>query len=199
MAATVRETAWTTSGASAPGTARQIRPDPMWQYGFDVDADGHLHVAVGEFGPPRDGAARGTIRVGRSVDGGRTWSVASLPGAGKVDGRRQSSLRPNLVAGPGYVLVTMRLLDDVGTGATMGTAFATSADGGVTWSRPEPASDVRWRPSDLDGVVNGVGLRERAERTADGDVVWAFGDGRLARGRYAGRTAIFAVRFGLGP
>lgn len=199
MAATVRETAWTTSGASAPGSAGQIRPDPMWQYGFDVDADGHLHVAVGGFGPPRDGVARGTIRVGRSVDGGRTWSVATLPGAGKVDGRRQSSLRPNLVAGQGYVLVTLRLLDDVNTGATMGTAFAASFDGGITWSRPEPVNDVRWRPSDLNGVVNGVGLRERAERTADGDIVWAFGDGRLARGRNAGRTAIFAVRFGFGP
>lgn len=197
IAVGVRETLWTTSGASASGTAGNVRPDPMWQYGFDVDAEGRLHIAVGMYGPARDGMARGTIRLGRSTDGGRTWSISTLPGARRVDSRRQSSLRPNLVAGPGYVLVTVRLLDDVRVGATMGTAYALSSDGGVTWVRPTRVNDVRWRAANLDRVVNGAGLRERAERTADGDVVWVYGDGRLARGAKAGRTAIFATRIDL--
>jgi hypothetical protein len=197
IAVRVGETAWTTSGASASGTAGNIRPDPMWQYGVDVDAEGHLHVAVGMYGPPRNGQARGTIRIGRSDDGGRTWSASALPGMRHIDGRRQSSLRPNLVAGPGYVLVTLRSLDDVRAGATMGTAYALSTDGGATWVRPTPVNDVRWSASTLDGVVNGAGLRERAERTADGDVVWVYGDGRLAVGAKAGRTAIFATRIDL--
>jgi hypothetical protein len=169
----------------------------MWQYGFDVDAKGSLHVAVGAFGRPRDGMARGTIRVGRSDDRGRTWSIATLPGAQRVDGRRQSALRPNIVAGPGYVLVTMRLLDDAGVRATMGAAYAVSSDGGATWARPTPVSKVRWVANNLDGVVNGAGLRERAELTADGDVVWTYGDGRLAGGAKAGRTAIFTTRIAL--
>jgi hypothetical protein len=46
-------------------------------------------------------------------------------------------------------------------------------------------------------VVNGAGLRERAERTADGDVFWAYGDTRLARRIGAGSTAIFATRISL--
>jgi hypothetical protein len=111
----------------------------------------------------------------------------------------QSTLRPNLVAGPGFLVVTMRTLDDDARAATMGTAFAVSTDGGLAWTRPRPASDIRWRTTDLDGVTNGVGLRERAELTADGGVIWAYGDGRLARTGKAGRTAIFATRIMVAP
>ncbi|HEX6867600.1 MAG TPA: hypothetical protein VF119_02285, partial [Candidatus Limnocylindrales bacterium] len=51
MVATVNETAFTTSGASARGTNGNIRPDPMWQYGIDVDpATGRLYVAVAGYG-----------------------------------------------------------------------------------------------------------------------------------------------------
>ena len=39
-------------------------------------------------------------------------------------------------------------------------------------------------------MINGTGLRERAERMADGDVFWAYGDGRYATGAKAGRVAI---------
>jgi len=194
IATTVRETAWTTRSASAPGTSGNIRPDPMWQYGFDVDPDGRPFLAVAGYGPARKGSARGTIRVGRSDDHGRTWSFVTLPPAPVRGGRQQSILRPNLVAGSGYILVTFRTLDDVSAGATMGIAYSLSTDGGVHWTDAESVGNVRWRTSNLNGVVNGAGLRERAERTADGDVVWAYGDGRLAKGRAAGRTAIFAAR-----
>jgi hypothetical protein len=197
IAVTVRETAWTTASAAAPGTGGYIRPDPMWQYGFDVDRDGRLFVAVGGYGPNQASAARGTIRVARSMDRGRTWSAVTLPAAPAVAGRRQSSLRPNLVATDGLIVVTMRTLDDRSVGATMGTAFAASTDGGRTWAAPRAGSPVRWRATNLAGVTNGFGLRDRAERTADGDVVWVFGDGRFALGRQAGRTAILALRFDL--
>lgn len=199
IAMRVAETVWSASGVSAPGTAGDVRPDPMWQYGFDVDGDGRLYVAVGGYGPSRGGRARGSVTVGSSQDSGRSWKRTVLPEAPDVSARRQSSLRPNLVAGPGYVLVTVRLLDDVGKDATMGTAFALSTDGGRHWEHPRAVNDVRWRAADLGGVTNGAGLRERAEVTADGDVLWAYGDARLGARSGAGRTAIFATRITVAP
>ncbi len=191
IAATVPETAFTTSGASASGTAGNIRPDPMWIHGFDVDpATGSLYVSVASYGPAHGGAPRGTIQVGRSDDRGGTWSFSRLPAAGDIGGRRQSSIRTNLVAGPGYVLVTFHTLDDAGGAATIGSAFTVSTDGGATWRTPSAVSGERWRASNLGGVINGTGLRERAERMADGDVFWAYGDGRYATGAKAGRVAI---------
>lgn len=193
VAARVRETGWTTAGWSAPGTGGEIRPDPIWQYGFDIDAEGRLFVAVAGYGVSRNGGPRGSISVSTSEDGGRTWSSSILPAAPSRGRIQQSSLRPSLVAGHDGIIVTFRTLDDDGAGATMGIAATFSVDGGLTWQVPVAASHVRWSAADLDGVTNGMGLRERAERMADGSVLWAFGDGRLARRPYPGRTAIFAV------
>jgi hypothetical protein len=163
----------------------------MWIHGFDVDpATGRLYLAVAAYGPATGGAPRGTVHVGRSDDRGETWSFSRLPSAGEVGGPRQSSIRPNLVAGPGYVLVMFHTLDDAGSAATIGNAFTVSTDGGAGWRTPVAISDERWRASNLGGVVNGTGLRERAERLADGDVFWAYGDGRYATGSKAGRVAI---------
>jgi hypothetical protein len=195
MAATVRETAFTTGGGSAPGTAGNIRPDPMWLHGFDVDpASGRLYLAVAGYGPATGDSPRGTIRVGRSDDGGRSWTFSRLPAAPSVGGHRQSSIKPNLVAGPGYLLVTFHTLDDVRAGATVGNAFAISTDDGVTWRPARPISPERWRAANLGGVVNGIGLRERAERLADGAVFWAYGDGRRASATASGRVAIYGAR-----
>ena len=71
---------------------------------------------------------------------------------------------------PGYVLVTFRTLDDVVSNATVGGVFAISADGGASWATPVAISDECWRAEDLGGVVNGIGLCERAERLVGGDV-----------------------------
>ena len=198
LIAAVRETPWTTSAVSAPGTRGNVRSDPMWQYGFDVDPQGGLHVAVAGYRTAHGKLPRGSITVGSSFDRGRTWSYTTLPAATAIEGRRQSSLRPNLVAGPGYILVSMRLLDDVPRDATMGVAFSVSTDGGRTFATPRRVGATRWLAADLGGVVNGAGLRERAERTADDDVFWAYGDARLAR-RLPGRTAIFGARIRLTP
>jgi len=191
IAITVPETAYSTSGASATGTSGNIRPDPMWLHGFDIDqATGRLYLAVAAYGPATGGAPRGTIQVGRSDDAGESWSFERLPSAGEIGGRRQSSIRPNLVAGHGYVVITFHTLDDVQSAATIGGAFTVSVDAGATWRTPVAVSNERWRASNLGGVVNGTGLRERAERLADGDVFWAYGDGRYATDSKAGRVAI---------
>ena len=165
----------------------------MWLHGIDVDPEtGSLYVAVAGYNTALDGRPRGTIRVGRSDDGGKTWSFATLPAAPDAGGHRRSSIWPNLVAGPGYVLITFRTLDDLRSGARIGAAFAMSRDGGVTW-QINGVSKERWRAENLGGVANGMGLRERAERLANGDVFWAYGDGRHARHSAAGRVAIYGA------
>ena len=102
------------------------------------------------------------------------------------------------VAGPGYVLVTFHTLDDVPSGATVGNAYTLSTEGGTRWREPAPVSDERWRAENLGGVINGIGLRERAERLADGDVFWAYGDGRHAEGSAAGRVTLFGALIRVG-
>ena len=195
IAATVAETAYTTAGASAPGTAGSVRPDPMWLHGLDVDrATGRIYLAIAAYGPAAHGSPRGTIRVGHSDDGGATWSFSLLPSATDTEGRARSSVKPDLVAGPGYVLVTFHTLDDVRSPATFGSAYTISIDSGASWRSQLPVSRARWRAADIGGVVNGAGLRERAASLADGNVFWAYGDARIGRGRTAVFGALIRVK-----
>jgi hypothetical protein len=99
----------------------------------------------------------------------------------------------------GYVLVTFHTLDDARSAARVGSAITFSTDGGATWRAPAAVSGERWRASNLGGVVNGTGLRERAERLADGDVSWAYGDGRYTTGSRPGRVAIVGALIRLDP
>jgi hypothetical protein len=55
-------------------------------------------------------------------------------------------------------------------------------------------SSGRWSAASLGGVTNGIGLRERAEMLADGDIFWAYGDGRFAKSSAVGRVAIIGAR-----
>lgn len=173
----------------------------MWLQGFDIDhSTGRLYVAVGGYSADQGHRPRGTIRVAHSDDGGATWSTSVLPQAPPITGIRQSSFRPNLVAGPGFVVVTFHTIDDRGGQASVGSAYTISWDGGATWKIPIAVSATRWRASYLGGVVNGVGLRERAELLPDGNVFWVYGDGRYASGARPGRTAIMGARIGpVGP
>jgi hypothetical protein len=198
IAVTVPATAYTTSGASIAGTAGNIRPEPMWQHGFDLDSStGRLYVAVGTYGSGSGARPNGVVRIASSDDRGATWSMSTLPAAPPVDGRRQSSYKPNLVVTPRAVVVTVRTVDDDSSAATLAASFSVSFDGGRSFRPPLAISSVRWRAADLAGVVNGFGLRERAERTADGDIFWAYGDGRQAGGTRAGRVMVFGARIHL--
>ena len=199
VATTVGETAFTTRSAAAAGTAGEIRPDPMWLQGFDIDREtGRLYLAVGAYGAATDDRPRGTIRVGHSDDGGRTWSFSRLPPAPDVDGHRQSSIRPNLVAGPGYVLVTFHTLDDVAARATVGNAISLSADGGSTWQTALAGLGEAL----VRGVTGWRRQRHRAPRACRDPggrrVFWAYGDGRFASASATGRVAVVGARIDVG-
>jgi hypothetical protein len=194
MAAVLPRNEYTVGGASAPGASANLYVDPAWLQGFDVDpVSGRLYLAVGDYRSQPAGTPRGSIVVYASDDQGRTWTHQTIPAAPEVDGRVQSSFKPNLVAGAGYVMVAFHTLDDVAAGATVGNAYAVSFDGGVTWRGPVAITTARWRATNLAGLANGPGLRERAERTAGGDVFFTYGDGRLAGGAQAGWGAVFGA------
>jgi hypothetical protein len=207
MAATLPLNAYTISGLAAPGTPGNILVDPAWSHGLDVDpVTGRVFLAVAEYrGRSTSTAPRGTIRVGRSDDRGETWTWATVPPLPAVGGRAQSSFKPNLVAIDGRVFVGFHSLSDVpngGASSTIGTAYAISVDGGATFSTPQRISAVRWNSRALAGPTNGPGLRERAERTADGNVFYVYGDGRLAApapSRRAGRSAVFGAIISIAP
>jgi hypothetical protein len=196
--------AWTAWSAATPGTTDNLA-DPTWSLSLDVDqVTGRVLLAGGSYAvpatrksaPATPGTAssatsprpNGSIRVGRSDDGGRTWRWAAVPSLPAVGGRPQSSFRPQIVARDGLVVVCLRGITDVpvGTNAgsglpTLGVALTWSTDGGATFAAPRALSPARWRAASLAGSINGPGLRDRAELTADEGVVYVYGDGRLAR------------------
>jgi hypothetical protein len=201
MATTLPINAYTVSGLAAPGTPGNVVVDPAWSQGFDVDPmTGRIFLAVADYrGRSTSTTPRGTIRVGRSDDQGQTWTWATVPALPAFGGRAQSSFKPNLVAIDSRVFVGFHSLSDVPRGrgnATIGTAYAVSFDGGVTFTMSALISSARWNAAALAGPTNGPGLRERAERTADGNVFYVYGDGRLAApapSRRAGRSAVFGA------
>jgi len=196
--------AYTVASAAAPGTRTNLHVDPAWSQGLDVDpVTGRVYLAVGYYvALPEPGEARGTIRVGWSDDGGGRWRWTTLPSLPRIDGRPQSSVKPNLVAIGGVVVVTLHGIVDLprGSGAsdhvTVGTAYAVSRDGGRTWEGPFPVTTARWSATSIEQGTNGAGLRERAELTADGGVFLAWGDGRRGGPSWsatAGASAIFGA------
>ena len=102
----------------------------------------------------------------------------------------------------GVVFVGLHVITDRprGTAAlahpVVGTYFAVSVDGGLTFASPAPVTTARWPAAALERGVNGPGLRERAEFTADGHVFYVYGDGRRAAPaphRTWGRGAIYGA------
>jgi hypothetical protein len=180
----------TLGGIAAPGSTDTLRLRPRWTHGVDVDpATGRLYVAIADYvlGAPSK-RARGKVFVGHSDDSGQTWAWSTVPALPLVDGRRQSAHKPTLVAGDGFVFVGLHGLVDLPLGtdptrglATIGNLWSISTDGGVTFSRPRPISAARWDLEALARAPNRAGLRDRAALTADGRVVYVYGDGRKAR------------------
>jgi hypothetical protein len=178
------KTSWNMGGTPS-GANGGVTTDPAWSHGLDVDqATGRVYLAIG---------VDGGIRVYWSDDQGKTWTYRTIPVAARVNGRSQYAWKPTLVVGPGYVMVTLHTLDRVGTGATVGNDYSISYNGGSTWSRPRAISGARWRSANLRTVSNGPGLRDRADITADGNVFFVYGDGRLAAGSRAGQGAVYGA------
>jgi hypothetical protein len=196
--------AYTVDSAPAPGTRTNLHVDPAWSTGLDVDgATGRVYLAVGYYiAAPGSGEARGSIRVGWSDDGGIRWRWTTVPALPHVGGRPQSSVKPNLVALDGIVVVTMHGIVDLPRGSaasdavTVGTAYAVSRDGGRTWEGPFPVTAARWSATSIEQGTNGAGLRERAEPTADGGVFLAWGDGRrtgASRSASVGASSVYGT------
>lgn len=198
MATTDAPNGYTAYGAPAIA-AGGIYVDPVWSFSLDVDeVSGRVFLAVGDYQRPRDRATPwGSIRVGRSDDAGRTWRWVVLPSMPSIGGSPQSSFRPSLVALDGAVFVGLRGVTDRASIPTVGVAGSMSLDDGVTFSRPVAVSPVRWAAAAVAPATNGMGLRERAEATADGRVFYAWSDGRLATTQ-PGHVAVFGALIDVG-
>jgi hypothetical protein len=121
-----------------------------------------------------------------------------------IDGLRQSSFKPTIAVRGSVVFVGLHTIGDVPPNrawkadALVGNATAVSFDRGLAFTTPALVSAERWRASALERAPNGPGLRDRAEVTADGRIVWAFGDGRMATkspSRSAGHRQVFLAAF----
>jgi hypothetical protein len=204
LAASLPRNSYTVNGTLAPGTSGHVYVDPMWSQGLDVDpSSGRVFLAIGEYRPSSGTTPRGRVRVGHSDDGGRTWqwvTLAALPSIGQLP---QSSFKPTVAVAGGAVFVGFHGTTDapVGTAVarhipTIGTFYAVSFDGGLTFGAPVPISSARWNVAALAAAPTGPGLRERADQTADGAVFFVYGDGRLAApppSRITGRSAVFGA------
>ncbi len=179
----------TVLGGDAPGSTDDSRLRPRWTHGLDVDpVTGRVFVAIADYDLSASSRARGRVFVGRSDDKGRTWRWTMVPALPRVDGRRQSAHKPTLVVGDGFVFVGLHGLVDVPIGtrptaglATVGDYWTVSTDGGATFRAPRAIAGLRWDLETLARAGSRAGLRDRAALTADGRVVYAYGDGRRAR------------------
>jgi hypothetical protein len=196
---------------NAPGTGDHERLYVCWTHGIDVSqTTGRVYLALPDYVTnPGAGNPRGSIKLGRSDDKGLTWSWQSLPAASAdSSGRQQSAHKPTLVVSGGKVFVGFHTLTDVPLSTTgidssvrVGNAFVVSTDGGDSWATPRLVSTSGWGPDWLDLTKNGAGLRDRAELTAGGRVLWGYGDGRRARPKPDsrwGRCQVYAAFIDLG-
>jgi hypothetical protein len=190
----------------APGTTDTLRLRPRWTVGLDADpGTGRLLVALADVDvTPRPGRARGSVRVGRSDDSGRSWRWSALPPLPAVAGRPVSAHKPALAVYGGVVVVGVHGLVDLPVGtdpdlgaATIGTAVTISMDGGETFGALTRAGRTRWDLEALARRANRAGLRDRMDVTADGRVVWAYADARPGPGDRPAR--IRAAYIELGP
>jgi hypothetical protein len=201
MPVTLARNAWTLGDRAAPGTRSHTYVDPMWGHGLDVDPQtGDLHLAVGDFAQSGKERPAGSVRVGRSGDGGHTWNWTVLQAPPETGGRAQSAFRPGIVARGGVVVVGMRTIDRVttaGANARIGAAWAVSTDGGRTFTRPAVIAGSRWRSAGLAAWINGPGTRDRLDIAADGSAIYAYGVGRdamTARSAAPGTVQVARIR-----
>jgi hypothetical protein len=155
---------WAPEGLSGP------MMEPHWSHGLAVDEGGRVYLATVD---------DGRIRLSRSDDRGLTWRTRALPHLPRLDGSWQRAMRPDVVAGDGFVAVVYHSVDAGADDRTSGGAAMVSFDRGRRWVGPRLISDVRWETAPVATLYNGVGLRDRATVLADGRTVYfAYGDAR---------------------
>ena len=180
LATRLPETTWNLGYTKALQGVNVGLAEPCWATGLVVDKGGRIYYAV---------ASDGRIRIVTSDDRGRTWRTRLLPKPPAANGRAQLSMRPELVAGDGFVAVLFHTVDASGSGRTVGNAVAISFDRGATWVGPRPVNGSRWRVAPIIARYNGPGLRDEATLLADGKTIYfAYGDGR------DGLSAAFGAR-----
>jgi peptidoglycan/LPS O-acetylase OafA/YrhL len=191
IATTVSRNPWTLGDRPAPGTRTHTYLDPMWSHGLDVDpVGGDVYLAIADYARGQGGPA-GTVRIGRSTDGGSSWAWTALAPPPTSRNRAQSVFRPGITVRAGVVVVGVRTIDDVaaaavGADARIGAAWAVSSDQGRMFTTPAVIPGSRWRSSVLAAWVNGPGTRDRLTLASDGTAVYAYGVGRgAATGRIA--------------
>ena len=185
LATRLPETAWNLGWTPALKGVNVGLAEPPWATGLVVDSGGRIYYAL---------AGDGRIRILTSDDHGRTWRLRYLPRAPSVGDMAQRSMRPDLVAGDGFVAVLFHTVDATGNKRTAGNAVAVSFDRGATWARPRPVNRNRWSINPIIAVYNGPGLRDRGALLADGRTIYfAYGDGR------DGRSAAFGARIRVTP
>ena len=109
---------------AAPGTSNKQLLNTCYSHGLDVSAAGTVLIALADYRTGiTAGDPRGVIRVGRSLDGGRSWTWRGCRLAATINGRPQSAFRPALVVRGGTVLVGLHLLIDV----PVGTSYSSNA------------------------------------------------------------------------
>ena len=183
LATTLPRTAWNL-GRVLQGVNVGLA-EPPWATGLVVDSGGRIYYAL---------AGDGRIRILTSDDHGRTWHLRYLPAAPSAGGRSQRSMRPDLVAGRGFVAVLFHTVDATGLRKSAGNAVAVSFDRGGTWVGPRPVNGHRWAIDPIIATYNGPGLRDRAAVLADGRTIYfAYGDGRDRR------SAVFGARIRVSP
>jgi len=197
-------------GAWQPGTPGVI-VDPAWAFGIGVDpTSGALVLAVGDQrASPRADEGRGAVKVGRSLDGGATWSWQTLPsitltGDPKDGAGIATSFRPTLAICPnGEMAIGMRVITDadrilIRPPSIRVAAFATlSNDHGLTWARPIEVSQARYDPAVLGITQDGPGLHDSSSCRSDGRVAYAYGDARdgAPSGEGRGRMSVYVTVF----
>ena len=153
LATRLPETAWNLGWTPALKGVNVGLAEPSWATGLVVDAGGRIYYAV---------AGDGRIRIVTSDDRGRTWRLSYVPQAPPAGGKRQRSMRPDLVVGEGFLAVIFHTVDASGTSRSAGNAVAMSFDRGASWVGPRPVNGHRWRIKPIIATYNGPGLRDRA-------------------------------------
>src|SRR5262245_44170957 len=141
-------------GFRHPRFVKQISADPFaGAAGSQADTEVEPTIAVDPNDPSRVvavfqqgrfAATGGTVDNGfaTSHDGGRTWTMGSLPGLTvAVGGPFQRSSDPAAAVGSDGAVYALSLVADVPNGCRSGVAINRSDDGGLTWGAPVLVQD----------------------------------------------------------